>query len=47
MNNDDRWNMIIVDMKLIQISKKAAEVWKSLPVEKKQVWIEESEYLVK
>jgi hypothetical protein len=28
---------IIVDLKLVDISKKVAEVWKSLPEEKKQV----------
>jgi hypothetical protein len=27
----------IVDLKLVDISKKVAEVWKSLPEEKKQV----------
>ena len=28
---------IILDLKLVDVSKKVAEVWKSLPVDKKQV----------
>jgi hypothetical protein len=35
--------MYILDLKMVEISKKAAEAWKSLSDDKKQVRLEEEE----